>query len=308
MKASVTGREGKGVPHVPQFPPRDREEGTVGRQLRLSSPMMSGQDVLVLQQRLNALGYAVGVADGVFGPLTDTAVRAFQGDRGLVVDGIVGPATQAGLASGAPQPHPTPTGTPVATIRDPVQRALSIVGHGGQYLLGTGDYHPRQDGASIEDVPWTERDGELGSDCAGFAMCWCHRLQRHRPGFNRTPQATVSDDINTDSGIEDALGAQELFTIVTPPPLPGDLLLYKTIHLSGYPPFIVHVGLVVSPAPESWDPVHPAYETLAIAQCRGPDHRAPGVIRTDGSIWSHHDAIWGDVAERRSVILRVKAS
>jgi murein L,D-transpeptidase YcbB/YkuD len=56
----------------------------------------TGTDVLVLQERLNAAGYPVAV-DGVFGSDTDAAVRTFQDDEGLVVDGVVGPQTAAAL-------------------------------------------------------------------------------------------------------------------------------------------------------------------------------------------------------------------
>jgi hypothetical protein len=64
------------------------------RTLRLASPYMTGDDVLLLQQRLLALGYTeVGTADGIFGPNTDTAVRIFQTRNGLAVDGIVGQTT-----------------------------------------------------------------------------------------------------------------------------------------------------------------------------------------------------------------------
>ncbi|WP_428673733.1 N-acetylmuramidase domain-containing protein [Reyranella sp.] len=50
-----------------------------------------GADVVAVQ---TALGIR---ADGDFGPLTDQAVRLFQADRGLVVDGIAGAMTRRAL-------------------------------------------------------------------------------------------------------------------------------------------------------------------------------------------------------------------
>jgi hypothetical protein len=50
-----------------------------------------------IQVRLNGLGYECGIVDGDIGPKTKEATRAFQEDRGLVVDGIPGPATQSYL-------------------------------------------------------------------------------------------------------------------------------------------------------------------------------------------------------------------
>lgn len=58
----------------------------------------TGGAVKILQTGLNAKGYAL-IADGVFGPATDSAVRRFQSDHGLVVDGIVGPQTWGVLVS-----------------------------------------------------------------------------------------------------------------------------------------------------------------------------------------------------------------
>ena len=52
--------------------------------------------VRTLQYLLRARGHTVTV-DGVFGPSTDTAVRAFQASRGVVVDGQVGPQTWTAL-------------------------------------------------------------------------------------------------------------------------------------------------------------------------------------------------------------------
>ncbi|MBP1761968.1 MAG: hypothetical protein H6Q64_1510, partial [Firmicutes bacterium] len=67
------------------------------RNLRLTSPQLQGTDVKVLQSLLNMLpdNIVLGklMEDGIFGPITRTAVRNFQKYFGLVRDGIVGPET-----------------------------------------------------------------------------------------------------------------------------------------------------------------------------------------------------------------------
>ncbi|WP_058835734.1 peptidoglycan-binding protein [Luteimonas abyssi] len=81
-----------------------------------------GPVVADLQQGLERGGYAPGVIDGIFGSQTDAAVRAFQGDRGLEVDGIVGPKTWGELgrvATASPGPVAPVTGEP-ADVTDPL--------------------------------------------------------------------------------------------------------------------------------------------------------------------------------------------
>lgn len=52
-----------------------------------------GVHVVYLQQRLTAKGYGVGAIDGKFGNKTLEAVKAFQAENDLAVDGIVGAKT-----------------------------------------------------------------------------------------------------------------------------------------------------------------------------------------------------------------------
>ena len=64
------------------------------RTLSLQSPAMTGEDIMEVQKRLIELGYVeVGVADGVFGAMTEEAIKRFQEVNGLEVDGLVGPMT-----------------------------------------------------------------------------------------------------------------------------------------------------------------------------------------------------------------------
>jgi peptidoglycan hydrolase-like protein with peptidoglycan-binding domain len=51
----------------------------------------TGGYVTYLQQLL--ADYYTGQVDGIFGPITDAAVRQYQQDKGLTVDGWVGPIT-----------------------------------------------------------------------------------------------------------------------------------------------------------------------------------------------------------------------
>ena len=69
---------------MPQLPPTLKEGS-------------KGEAVKGLQNALNAKSSVVLSVDGVFGSGTESAVKQFQSDNGLDVDGIVGPATWGAL-------------------------------------------------------------------------------------------------------------------------------------------------------------------------------------------------------------------
>jgi peptidoglycan hydrolase-like protein with peptidoglycan-binding domain len=89
-------------------------------------------DVRSLQQRLRALGWDTGPADGRFGPRTQTAVLGFQAAAGVQVDGIVGPRTRAALRRAERNPlsrgagYTRPDGSPKVRA---LQRQLRESGH-----------------------------------------------------------------------------------------------------------------------------------------------------------------------------------
>ncbi len=72
------------------------------RFLRYDEKMMSGPDVLEVQEKLKELGYYQGSLDGTYSTSTELAVKTFQGKHNLKADGIVDPDTWNKLELYAP--------------------------------------------------------------------------------------------------------------------------------------------------------------------------------------------------------------
>lgn len=101
---------------IPEGAAWSAPDSSVGRTMREGD---AGREIGRLQSTLSRLGYGdpVGrtlVADGEFGPDTARAVRAFQREQGLKIDGVVGPRTleaveraEAQLLSSPSHPHHT---------------------------------------------------------------------------------------------------------------------------------------------------------------------------------------------------------
>ena len=110
---------------------------------------MRGNDVKALQQRLAALKYYPGAADGVFGGYTLEAVWAFQEVQRLGVDGVVGPQTGRALVSPRAYPARYPSGGALRVEVNLTTRVLvvyqnnrvALISHisaGGGYLYRSG--------------------------------------------------------------------------------------------------------------------------------------------------------------------------
>jgi len=110
---------------------------------------MRGSDVKAMQQRLAALKYYPGPADGVFGSDTLEAVWAFQEVQHLSVDGIVGPVTGRALVHPRTYQAQYPRGGALRVEISLSTRVLVLYQHnnialishvstGGGYLYWTG--------------------------------------------------------------------------------------------------------------------------------------------------------------------------
>ncbi|HET7588877.1 MAG TPA: peptidoglycan-binding protein [Solirubrobacterales bacterium] len=76
-----------------------------------------GWDVAALQYLLQRAGHGPGRADGLFGPLTEAAVRRAQGAAGIAVDGIAGPETLRALRGGGGEGAGSAPSGPVRFLR-----------------------------------------------------------------------------------------------------------------------------------------------------------------------------------------------
>jgi peptidoglycan hydrolase-like protein with peptidoglycan-binding domain len=94
MQALIASGKGGAPPPPPPPPPLPMPTGVPRYDfpLVLTSPPMQNQHVLIWQQQMVRRGWRIA-ADGVYGPASMAACRAFQIDKHLEVDGVVGPNT-----------------------------------------------------------------------------------------------------------------------------------------------------------------------------------------------------------------------
>lgn len=124
----------------------------------LMSAQVHGDDVFTLQERITELGYDSGRPDGVFGPRTEQALRSFQRDYGLVVDGICGAATVRALSQLSPRAS---GGRPVLLREQELVRQAGPRLRGKRIVIDPG--HGGEDhGVEVADV----READIAWDLA----------------------------------------------------------------------------------------------------------------------------------------------
>ena len=132
----------------------------------------TGDAVKQLQKRLIDLGYLKGTADGDYGSATKAAVKLFQKQAGMTVDGVAGTATQTAIYSSSAKKYDG--GTTVDT--DTSSTASKIIATAKQYLGCTYVY-----GTS----------GPNTFDCSGFT---CYVFKKYGYSLLRSAQSQGYDD------------------------------------------------------------------------------------------------------------------
>ena len=103
----------------------------------------TGSGVKELQNKLTAAGYDVGGADGIYGNKTAAAVKQYQKDHGLTVDGVAGKNTLSSLSNVSAKGGTSTSGTlgsPVKANKALEIMAKGVVNAGVTAAGGTPDY------------------------------------------------------------------------------------------------------------------------------------------------------------------------
>jgi peptidoglycan hydrolase-like protein with peptidoglycan-binding domain len=117
-----------------------------------------GTEVTNLQNRLKELGYFDGPVTGFFGRLTEDAVFRFQREKGLLVDGKVGPKTVAVLEKAVP-----PASGTSAQTGSTSSSTTTVLGRGDRGLQ-VADLQNRLRSAGYFEGPMTGFYGQLTED------------------------------------------------------------------------------------------------------------------------------------------------
>lgn len=167
---------------------------------------MRGDDVAALQERLLELGYDADRADGVFGRQTESALRSFQRDYGLLVDGVCGPATLRALRQLQPKVR---GGRPVLLREQERVRRAGPALRGKRIIIDPCHGGPEQgtvvEGASEAQLMWelaqrlTERMAATGMETLLSRSPDTSPTEAERAAFANNAAADLVLSLHTDS-------------------------------------------------------------------------------------------------------------
>jgi N-acetylmuramoyl-L-alanine amidase len=157
------------------------------RMLYITRPTLIGDDVRDLQRRLNRLGFDAGYDDGIFGTQTFDAVRDFQLNVGLEVDGIAGPSTFDLLQ----RLHRTHQSAPAYAVREREQlrRPARRTSLAGTRIMVDAGHSPELPGLTAPDgTPEHQVTWELAQLVEGrLSALGAHVVLARGPATSPTP-------------------------------------------------------------------------------------------------------------------------
>jgi N-acetylmuramoyl-L-alanine amidase len=165
------------------------------RMLYVTRPEIYGDDVRDLQRRLNRLGFDAGYDDGLYGAQTFDAVREFQLNVGLEVDGITGPSTLDVLT----RLHRTHQSAPVYAVREREQlrRPTRRESLAGARIMVDAGHSPELPGLVAPDgTPEHEVTWQLAALLEGrLSALGAHVVLARGPATSPTPsdRATLAN-------------------------------------------------------------------------------------------------------------------
>lgn len=124
---ALGGNQGNSVSIVPNYLSKiisvRRWDGVMQSNRPTLRQGAKGPFVTDLQSQLRDLRYFAGAVDGHFGPLTETAVLAFQAANNLTTDGVVGAKTWKTIESA--EPRPERSGATISGLRSRGSRTVT---------------------------------------------------------------------------------------------------------------------------------------------------------------------------------------
>lgn len=147
--------------------------------------LVAGDDVVALQRRLSSLGFHLGRVDGVFGVLTDGALREFQRSVGVDADGTCGPETFRAMARLAR----TMSGGGAASVLREMQVLDALCSGVADKVVVLDPGHGRGEGAEHDGLVEHVVAGDLASRIEGrLAAIGVQVLLTRSPDGDTTPE------------------------------------------------------------------------------------------------------------------------